>query len=76
MSMAYVRRYYGVPARRGARVTYNGRPGRITSADHRIRVRFDGDNFSSIIHPTEEGLIYLDGWVGDVHEPGELESGG
>ncbi|AXA95439.1 hypothetical protein [Microbacterium sp. PM5] len=59
MTLEYVRRYYGVPAIRGRRVTYMGRPGRITSADHRIRVRFDGDEFSSIIHPTEEGLVYL-----------------
>ena len=60
MTTVYVRAYYGVPAARGRRVTYNGRPGRITSADHRIRVRFDGDPFASIIHPTEDGLVYLD----------------
>ncbi len=59
MTMKYVRDYYGVPVVRGRRVTYNGRPGRITSADHRIRVLFDGDNLSSIIHPTEDGLVYL-----------------
>lgn len=60
MTMRYVRDMYRVPVIRGRRVTYNGRPGRITSADYRIRVRFDGDNFSSIIHPTEDGLIYID----------------
>ncbi|MGX9346369.1 hypothetical protein [Microbacterium sp. KNMS] len=65
MSMSYVRRHYGVPATRGRRVSYLGREGRITSADHRLRVRFDGDNFSSIIHPTEEGLVYLDGYVSE-----------
>lgn len=59
MSMQYVRSYYGVPAKRGGRVTYLGRPGRITSADHRLRVRLDGDTFSSIIHPTEDGLVYV-----------------
>lgn len=58
MSMQYVRNYYGVPAFRGQTVTYLGRTGRITSADHRLRVRFEGDNFSSIIHPTEDGLVY------------------
>lgn len=63
MSMSYVRRYYGVPAIRGGRVSYLGREGRITSADHRLRVRFDGDTFTSVIHPAEDGLIYLDGWV-------------
>ena len=60
MTTAYVCHYYGVPAARGRRVTYNGRPGRITSADHRLCVRFDGDTLSSIIHPTEDGLVYLD----------------
>lgn len=59
MSMSYVRHFYGVPAQRGRKVTYEGRPGRITSADHRLRVRFDGDTFSSIVHPTEDRLIYL-----------------
>lgn len=59
MSMQYVRRHYNVPAARGRKVTYDGKPGHITSADHRLRVRFDGDRFSSIIHPTEDGLVYL-----------------
>ena len=66
MSMAYVRRFYGVPAIRGRRVSYLGREGRITSADHRLRVKFDGDSFTSIIHPTEEGLVYLDGYISDA----------
>lgn len=61
MSVAYVRRHYGVPVQRGRRVSYFGKPGRITSADHRLRVRFDGEGFTSVIHPTEVGLIYLDG---------------
>ena len=59
MTMKYVRDYYGVPVIRGRRVTYLGRPGRITSADYRIRVLLDGDKHPSIIHPTEEGLVYL-----------------
>lgn len=63
--MDYVRRIYGVPAKRGGRVTYtgavDGRPlrGTITSADHRLRVRLDGDNHSSSFHPTWE-LTYDD----------------
>ena len=73
MSMGYVRRYYGVPAFRGRRVTYNGRPGVITSADHRLRVRFEGDNFSSIIHPTEDGLVYLEGWLPTDPAPADQE---
>jgi len=38
----YVRRAYGVPAARGRRVTWDGRPGRITSgAGNYIRIRLD-----------------------------------
>lgn len=59
MTMEYVRSFYRVPAARGRRITYEGRPGRITSADSRIRVLFDGDKHPSIIHPTDEGLVYL-----------------
>jgi hypothetical protein len=52
-SFDYVRRYYGVPAKRGMRVTVNGLPGRITSAAGQyIRVLFDGDTQSSLCHPT------------------------
>lgn len=60
MSMEYVRNFYRVPAKRGRLVTYNGSPGRITSADSRIRVLFDGEKHPLIIHPTDEGLVYLD----------------
>ena len=49
----YVRSYYGVPARRGMRVTVDGREGVITSgAQHYIRVLLDGDNRPSYCHPT------------------------
>lgn len=64
MSMTYVRDYYGVPAKRGALVSYEGRRGRITSADHRLRVLFDGDKHTSVIHPREDGLKYLDSGEG------------
>lgn len=59
MTMKYVRDYYGVPVKRGRRVTLDGAPGRITSADHRLRIKFDKDKHSSIVHPTEDGLVYL-----------------
>lgn len=53
LSFDYVRQRYGVPAKRGMRVTVDGKPGRITSgAGHYIRVRFDGETFSSFCHPT------------------------
>lgn len=57
MSMAYVRRYYGVPARRGRLVAYqdgyNLHLGRITSAPHQY-INIGGRPF----HPTYE-LVYL-----------------
>lgn len=59
MCMAWVRKYYGVPAKRGLRVayTYRGyRLGVITSATHgRINIRFDGEtNTTMQFHPTFE----------------------
>lgn len=51
---------YGVPARRGMRVTHHGRPGTITCGDGaHIRVRFDGERHSSSCHPLS--IDYLDG---------------
>ena len=50
---AYVRWAYGVPAKRGMRVTVDGRPGVITAPNgHYIRVRFDGERHSRPCHPT------------------------
>ena len=52
-SLDYIRTYYGVPARRGMRVTVDGRPGVLTCGDGaHIRVRFDGERFSRSCHPT------------------------
>ena len=60
-SFGYVRAYYGVPARRGARVIADGNPGRITSGDGaHIRVRLDGEKRSRPWHPTWR-IDYLDG---------------
>ena len=61
--MEWVRKTYGVPAKRGVRVEYTGeispQIGTITSAkDGYIRVRMDGDNYSGIYHPTWE-MRYL-----------------
>jgi len=67
MSMAYIRKTYGVPARRGMRVTYQpdtaGRApwhGVITSAQGAyLRIRRDGDTrtYPAPFHP-EWGLTY------------------
>lgn len=53
MTAEYVRRYYGVPAKRGARVTVDGRPGRIVSFPGQyLGVRFDGEKRTARCHPT------------------------
>ena len=57
MSMEYVRRYYGVPAKRGGRVQFFGAQGTITSATHYLRVRMD-DGRRVLLHPTWE-VTYL-----------------
>lgn len=56
-SLEYIRRYYGVPARRGGRVEYTGgvwpRSGTITGADGtRLRIRLDGEKHAFPYHPT------------------------
>jgi ATP:corrinoid adenosyltransferase len=57
--MKYIRDYYGVPAKRGARIIYTGNgmrtPGRITSAiGGRLRARLEGVDYAVILHPTWE----------------------
>ena len=49
--MEWVRRNYGVPAKRGGRILFNGVGGRILSATHHLRVRLDtGERVH--LHPT------------------------
>lgn len=58
-SFDYVRRMYGVPAKRGMRVIANGKPGRITSGNGQyIMVLLDGDKRPTVWHPTWE-MVYL-----------------
>jgi hypothetical protein len=53
VSLADIRATRGVPAKRGMRVTVDGKPGRITSASGGyIMVRFDDKRFSLPCHPT------------------------
>lgn len=55
MSAEYVRRIYGVPAKRGQRVTVEGRFGTIVSFPGQyLGVRFDGEKWTSRCHPTWE----------------------
>jgi hypothetical protein len=63
MSLSEIRRRYGVPARRGARVTFEGEGATITSArGHHLRLRFDGRlrTEPAKFHPLWE-IDYLDG---------------
>jgi hypothetical protein len=55
MSLAYIRKTYCVPAKRGARITFCGIPGRIAGADGTcLRVRLRDCRWSTRIHPTWE----------------------
>lgn len=60
MSLQYIRSTYNVPAHRGTRVTYTGNPsgprtGTIYGAENQyIRVRFDGQTKTTLLHPTWE----------------------
>jgi len=63
MSMAWVRKRYNVPAKRGGRVIYEGSGreeyGTITSATNgRVNIRLDGLNHALPFHPTWK-LRYL-----------------
>lgn len=63
MSLAYIRKYYSVPAKRGGRVEYmgDGKPeyGTICGASGaRLAIRIDGVKHSMPFHPTWK-LRYL-----------------
>ena len=66
MSMAYIRKQYGVPAKRGARVRLayredDVRTGTIVKSRGRyLRVRLDGERDARTFHPTC-GVEYIDG---------------
>ena len=73
MTMAYVRNYYRVPAKRGGRIEYTGgdgpRLGTIVSASNgRINVRLDGDKHAMPHHPTSE-IRYLDAAKATTSQP-------
>ena len=60
MSLEWVRSRYGVPARRGVRVIFDGRPGRITSArGGHLRILLDGSKHPVPVHPRWR-VTYLD----------------
>lgn len=52
--MAYIRDYYGVPAKRGAIVYYKGHRGIITgSKSAYLRVRLEGSDTIMSFHPKD-----------------------
>ena len=58
--IAWIRSHYDVPAKRGARVTFEGRPGRIlSSVNGHLRIQLD-DGKKIITHPLWH-VDYLDG---------------
>lgn len=58
MSMASIRKFYGIPAKRGMRIIYDGQPCTITGSTRGpmyLRVRFDDEPKKTYpIHPTWE----------------------
>lgn len=59
MSMAYIRKAYGVPAKRGAKILYNGNTYVITSTHGpHLRVKREGKPGTIILHPTYQ-ITYL-----------------
>jgi len=60
MSMAYIRNFYGVSAKRGNRVIYKGGHGTITrSKNAYLWVRMDEVDISILVHPADKNLVYL-----------------
>jgi hypothetical protein len=55
--MEGVRKWYGVPAKRGGRIAYSGGDGRVlgtirSARNCRLNVQFDGERHISTLHPT------------------------
>lgn len=53
-TLEYIRRYYKVPAEKGARVRFEGKAGTILSgaSGPYLRVRLDGEKWARTYHPT------------------------
>lgn len=58
MSIEYIRTYYGVPAKRGGRVLFNGKPAVIIGTRNAYLQLKDEQGNLFIAHPTWE-MIYL-----------------
>lgn len=59
-ALEYIRRYYRVPAKKGAKITYQGNPGVIRGGTGSyLLVRMEGDKANIKCHPTWE-IEYLE----------------
>lgn len=70
MNCEYIKETYGVPAEIGKRIDYKGQGGIIAEdRGNYVGVNFDADKPGVIsnIHPTDPGLIYLDG-IGTIRK--------
>lgn len=62
MGMKYIRDQYGVPAKKGRRVKFKGKPGIIVgSHGPYLRIKLDEEKKSAVYHPTWE-MEYVDGY--------------
>lgn len=62
MSADYIRRCYGVPAKRGMRVRFSGQLGTIVGFRNQyLLVRLDGTERAGVYHPTWEIEYLTDG---------------
>lgn len=59
MSLKYIRKRYGVPAKRGGKILYMGKPGKIVSAKGAyLRIKMDNYKLVETYHPTYR-ITYL-----------------
>lgn len=77
MTIAYIRRYYSVPAKVGMLVTYRGRECKITGTSGArliLRLTDRPKSVRMIVHPTDEHLKYPE--PGNDSQPTEDGRGG
>jgi hypothetical protein len=80
MSMAWVRKSYRVPAKRGGRVEYSGDGKRefgtiVSASGGRLNIRLDGIRHTMPFHPTW-ALRYLSTDKASIHPTSGTDRGG
>ena len=59
-NMEYIRKYYKVPARKGGKIKYKGKIGKIIGAHNSyLKIKLDGEKRPGFFHPTYE-IEYLE----------------